>query len=178
MTKRILVTYSSQTGFTQGVAELIGKTIGDDNLKVDVLPMKDVKDVSEYQMVVAGSGIQAGEWLPEAMDFIRKNQVELNKKPFAAFLVCMTLTMKDGEKYRSHVKEWMQPVKALVPTISENMFAGGLDISKIPTFSDRMKFRLSTLVGVWREGDHRDWEAIKGWARELKLLFMEHSANG
>ena len=150
MTKRILVTYASQTGFTQGVAELIGETIADENLKVDVLPMKDVKDVSEYQMVVAGSGIQAGEWLPEAMEFIRKNRTELTRKPFAAFLVCMTLTMKDGDKYRSHVKEWMQPVKALVPTISENMFAGGLDIKKIPSFSDRMKFRLSNY----------DWQSL------------------
>ena len=150
MTKRILVTYASQTGFTQGVAELIGETIADENLKVDVLPMKDVKDVSEYQMVVAGSGIQAGEWLPEAMEFIRKNRTELTRKPFAAFLVCMTLTMKDGDKYRSHVKEWMQPVKALIPTISENMFAGGLDIKKIPSFSDRMKFRLSNY----------DWQSL------------------
>src|SRR5690606_4198738 len=104
-------------------AEMIGKTIADENLVVDVLPMKDVQDVAGYQAVVAGSGIQAGEWLPEAMEFIHKNRTELNKKPFAAFLVCMTLTMKDGEKFRSHVQEWMQPVKALVPTISENMFA-------------------------------------------------------
>lgn len=171
MTKRILVTFASQTGFTQGVAELIAETIADETIKVDVLPMKDVKDLSVYQAVVAGSGIQAGEWLPEAMNFIRQNRAELVQKPFAAFLVCMTLTMKDGEKYRSHVQEWMKPVKALVPTISENMFAGGLDIKKIPSFSDRMKFRFSTLIGVWKEGDHRDWEAIKEWAKELKDLF-------
>ncbi len=171
MTKRILVTFASQTGFTQGVAELIGETIADETIKVDVLPMKDVKDLSSYHAVVAGSGIQAGEWLPEGMEFIRKNRAELSKKPFAAFLVCMTLTMKDGEKYRSHVQEWMRPVKALVPTISENMFAGGLDLKRVHSFSDRMKFRFSTLIGIWKEGDHRDWEAIREWAIELKDLF-------
>jgi menaquinone-dependent protoporphyrinogen oxidase len=170
VTKRILVTYASQTGFTEGVAEMIGETIADENLVVDVLPMKDVLDMAGYQAVVAGSGIQAGSWLPEGLDFIRKNQQELSRKPFAAFLVCMTLTMKGGDKYRSHVQEWMRPVKALVPTISENMFAGGLDIKKIPSFSDRMKFRFSTLIGVWKEGDHRDWEAIRDWAIELKGL--------
>jgi menaquinone-dependent protoporphyrinogen IX oxidase len=171
VTKRILVTYASQTGFTEGVAEMIGKTIADENLVVDVIPMKEVKDVASYQAVVAGSGIQAGEWLPEAMGFIRNYRQELSKKQFAAFLVCMTLTMKDGDRYRNHVQEWMQPVKALVPTISENMFAGGLDLKKIPSISDRMKFRFSTLMGVWKEGDHRDWVAIQQWAKELKLLF-------
>lgn len=169
MTKRILVTYASQTGFTEGVAEMIGKTIADENLVVDVLPMKDVKDVVAYQAVVAGSGIQAGAWLPEGIDFIRKNRQELTKKQFAAFLVCMTLTMKGGDKYRSHVREWMQPVRAMVPTISENIFAGGLDLKKIPSSSDRLKFRLSTLFGIWKTGDHRDWEAIQKWAIELKV---------
>jgi hypothetical protein len=45
-----------------------------------------------------------------------------------------------------------------------------LDISKIPSFSDRLKFRLSVLFGAWKEGDHRDWDAIGEWARELKPL--------
>jgi menaquinone-dependent protoporphyrinogen oxidase len=170
MTKRILVTYASQTGFTPGVAEMIGKTIADENLEVDVIPMNDVKDVADYQAVVAGSGIQAGAWLPEAMDFIRTNRQELLKKQFAAFLVCMTLTMKGGDRYRSHIQEWMQPVKALVPTISENIFAGGLDLKKISSAGDRLKFRLSVLFGVWKTGDHRDWEAIQNWGEELKLL--------
>lgn len=83
----------------------------------------------------------------------------------------MTLTMKGGDKYRSHVQEWMQPVKALVPTVSENIFAGGLDLKKIPSASDRLKFRVSILFGIWKAGDHRDWEAIQNWAKELKRLF-------
>lgn len=171
MTKRILVTYASQTGFTQGVAEMIGNTMADDNLEVDLLPMDEVNDMAIYDAVVAGSGIQAGAWMPEAMDFIRANRQQLSKKPFAAFLVCMTLTMKGGDKYRSHVQEWMQPVKALVPTVSENIFAGGLDLKKIPSAGDRLKFRISILFGIWKAGDHRDWVAIQKWAKELKLLF-------
>jgi len=173
MKRRILVTYASHTGFTQGIADLIGQTLADDNFDVDVLSMKDVNDVLDYHAVVAGSGIQAGAWLPEAMDFIRKNQQELNKKPFAAFLVCMTLTMKDGDKYRNHVREWMQPVNALVPTVSQNMFAGGLDLKKIPSNSDRLKFKVSTLLGIWKEGDHRDWAAIQKWAEDLKAIFLK-----
>ena len=170
MAKKVLVTYASCTGFTQGVAEMIGKSLEDEFLNVEVLPMKDVKNLEDYQAVVAGSGIQAGAWLPEAMQFVQENRNELSKKPFAAFLVCLTLAMKNGENYRSHVQSWLQPVKSLVPTISSEVFAGGLDIKKIPSASDRLKFHLSTLFGVWKAGDHRDWAAIRLWSSELKRL--------
>jgi menaquinone-dependent protoporphyrinogen oxidase len=173
MTVKILVTYASNTGWTVGVAEAIGKTLAENGAKVDVLPMRDVKDLSPYDAVVAGSAVNGGAWLPEAMQFMRAHQAELKRKPFAAFLVCMTLTMKNGEQYRSHVSSWLDPVCALVRPVSEGLFAGGLDIRKIPSFSDRLKFRLSVLFGVWKEGDHRDWDAIRKWAEELKPLLAQ-----
>jgi menaquinone-dependent protoporphyrinogen oxidase len=173
MAKKVLVTYASQTGFTQGVAEMIGKTLSDENLKVDVIPMKDVDDISSYEAVIAGSGIQAGAWLPEAMQFVRSNRQVLSKKPFAAFLVCMTLAMKNGNNYHSHVQNWLLPVKSLVPAVSSEIFAGGLDLKKIPSVVDRFKFWLSTLFGVWKEGDHRDWGAIRLWAGDLKQMLAK-----
>jgi len=170
MAKNFLVTYTSRTGWTVGVAEAIGKTLAEDGAHVDVLPMSDVKDLSAYDAVVAGSGINGAAWRPEALQFIRDHQAELQRKPFAAFLVCITLAMKNGEQYRSHVAAWMEPVRALVRPVSEGLFAGGLDIRKVPTFRDRFGFRLSVLFGVWSEGDHRDWNAIRKWATELKPL--------
>jgi menaquinone-dependent protoporphyrinogen oxidase len=173
MAKKVLVTYASRTGFTNGIAETIAKTLSESPLDVDLILMNDVDDLSTYQAVVAGSGIQAGAWLPEAMEFVQNNKQILRQKQFAAFLVCMTLAMKNGDKYRSHVKEWMQPVRVLVPTISENIFAGGLDIKKVPEAGDRLKFRLSNFFGVWKEGDHRDWNAIQSWSKELAGIFMQ-----
>jgi menaquinone-dependent protoporphyrinogen oxidase len=170
MNKRFLVTYASRFGSTEGVAQAIGKTLSENGMNVDVLPMREVKDLSAYQGVVAGSAINAGAWLPEAMQFMQTHRAELARKPFAAFLVCMTLTMKNGEQYRRHVTTWLDPVRVLVKPISEGLFAGGLNISRIPSFGDRLKFRMSVLFGVWMEGDHRDWNAIQKWALELKPL--------
>jgi menaquinone-dependent protoporphyrinogen oxidase len=172
MTNKILVTYASRTGWTVGVAEAIGKTLSENGLQVDVLPMAEVKDLASYQAVVAGSAINAKSWLPEAMQFIHAHQVELAGKPFAAFLVCMTLAMRNGEQYRSHVSTWLSPVRVMVHPVSEGLFAGGLDIRKVPSAGDRLKFRLSVLFGVWKEGDHRNWEAIRTWAAQLKPLLM------
>ena len=173
MNNKILVTYSSRTGWTVGVAEAIGKTLVEHGAQVDVIPMRDVKNLSTYDAVVAGSAIRNKTWLPEAEQFIRAHQDELKQKPFAAFLVCMTLAMPNGENYRSHISTWLDPVRSLVKPVSVGLFAGGLDINKIESFGNRLMFRMSVLFGVWKEGDHRNWNAIKEWAIQLKPLLTK-----
>jgi menaquinone-dependent protoporphyrinogen oxidase len=170
MSSKILVTYASRTGSTAGVAEAIGKTLSEGGAQVDVLPMQEVNDLSPYSAVVAGSAIQNKQWLPEAMQFLKTHRAKLATKPFAAFLVCMTLAMPNGEKYRPAVAEFLTPVRAQVRPVSEGLFAGALDIRKIPSFGDRLKFRISVLLGAWSEGDHRDWNAIHSWATGLHSL--------
>jgi menaquinone-dependent protoporphyrinogen oxidase len=175
MTNKILVAYASRNGATAGVAEAIGKTLADGGAQVDVRPMQEVKDLAAYSAVVAGSAINAQNWLPEAMEFMRTHRAELAQKPFAVFTVCMTLAMPNAEKYREGVAAWIEPVRSLVRPISEAIFAGVLNISKIPSFSDRLKFRMSVAMGVWKEGDHRDWKAISAWAESLIPLLQERA---
>ncbi len=173
MTNKILVTYASRTGATAGVAEAIGKTLAESGAPVEVLPMREVKDLASYRAVVAGSAIQGSAWLPEAMQFIQTNRLALAQKPFASFLVCMTLAMPNAANYREHVATWMAPVRAVVRPVSEGLFAGALDIRKVPSPGDRLKFRLSVAFGVWSEGDHRDWDAIRAWAENLAPRLLQ-----
>jgi len=93
MSLKILVAYASRTGSTAGVAEAIGKTLMEKGAQVDVQPMQDVKALTPYRAVVAGSAIQNRQWLPEAMQFVQTHRAALNQKPFAMFSVCMTLAM-------------------------------------------------------------------------------------
>jgi menaquinone-dependent protoporphyrinogen oxidase len=173
MLKKILVTYASCLGSTRGVAEAIGRTLSEGGAGVDVLPMQEVQDLAPYRAVVAGSAIQNKQWLPEAIQFIEAHRAALSEKPFATFLVCMTLAMKNAEQYRPFVKDFLAPVRSLVKPVSEGLFAGVLDISKVPSASDRFKFRISVLLGAWKEGDHRDWNAIRAWAAGLPPLLEE-----
>ena len=168
MNEKILVTYASRTGSTAGVAEAIGKTLAESGGQVDVLPMQEVKDLAPYRAVVAGSAVRGAKWLPEAMQFVQIHREALASKPFAAFLVCMTLAMPGGEKYRSHVADMLQPVRGLVRPVSEGLFSGVLYLDKVPSLGARIKFRLSILMRVWSEGDHRDWNAIRSWAEDLR----------
>lgn len=171
MDGKILVTYASRSGSTAGIAEAIGKTLAECGEAVDVRPMAEVKDLSPYRAVVGGSAIQGQKWLPEAMQFMKAHQAALAQRPFAAFLVCITLSMKGSEQYREGVSSWMAPVRALVRPVSEGYFAGMLDFHKMPLTFNTLMMRVPVLLKIWREGDHRDWAAIRAWAASLARTF-------
>ncbi|MBZ0286981.1 MAG: flavodoxin domain-containing protein [Anaerolineae bacterium] len=166
MSHKVLVTYASRTGSAAGVAEAIGKTLAESGAQVEVKPIEAVKDLSPYDAIVAGSAIRGGQWLPEAVEFVQTNRAALKQKTFATFTVCMTMAMKNAQA-RDGVVKWLEPVHALVRPVSEGYFAGILDIRKVPTLRDRLMFRISVLMGVWKEGDNRDWSAIRDWAKDL-----------
>lgn len=172
MIDKILVTYASRTGSTTGIAETIAHTLAQEGLSVSLHPMTAVTTLDDYSAVVAGSAINNGAWLPEALQFIDRFQPQLARKPFAAFLVCMTLAMPNAGRYRSGVSDWLAPVRARVRPVSEGLFPGILDIARIPRLSDRLKFRASVALGAWKEGDHRDWQAVQQWAATLPPLLI------
>jgi len=173
MSKQILVTYASRAGSTAGVAEAIGKTLAESGAQVDIIPMKDVKDLAPYQAIVAGSAIRGRKWLPEAMQFIQTHRAELAQKRFAEFTVCITLAMKNREQYRAGVREWVTPVRTLVKPLSEGLFAGMLDFSKLPFNWDTLMLRLSVALGIFPRGDHRDWNAIRTWAESIRPMLIQ-----
>jgi menaquinone-dependent protoporphyrinogen oxidase len=168
MNNRILVTYASRAGSTASVAEAIGKTLTEGGAQVDVIPMQEVKDLSPYRAVVAGSAIRKSKWLPEAVQFIQAHRETLARRPFAMFTVCITLAMSNSEQYRSAVAGWVAPVRALVKPLSEGLFAGMLDFNKLPVNADTLKLRATVAIGVFPRGDRRDWNAIHAWAESLK----------
>ncbi len=172
MNQPILVTYATRTGSTAGVAETIAHMLIESGLQVDICPMSEVKDLSPYRAVVAGSAIQGQKWLPEAMQFVKANRAALSRKPFAAFLVCITLSMDGAEKFRPGVSEWMAPVRALVRPVSEGLFAGALDFRKTPFSLNSLLMRVPVLMGIWKQGDHRDWQAIRAWAEQTRPLLL------
>ena len=166
----ILVTFASRSGSTVGIAEAIGETLRKQGIAVDVRTMSEVEEVSTYQAVVLGSAIRQEKWLPEAMQFIQKHQVDLKQKPVATFLVCMALATKDTTRYESGLqsaKSWMRPVREIVNPVNEGYFAGALNLSKIKELHFRIVLSALVMLGLFPQGDHRDWDAINQWADGL-----------
>ena len=65
---------------------------------------------------------------------------------------------------------WVAPVRTMVNPLSEDLFAGRLDFSKLPVNWDTLMLRLSVALGIFPRGDHRDWNAIRTWAENLKPI--------
>jgi menaquinone-dependent protoporphyrinogen oxidase len=170
MNQPVLVTYATRSGSTAGVAEEIGRTLAARGLTVEVRPMSAVDDLRHYRAVVAGSAIQGQQWLPEALEFIQTHRQALSQKPFAAFLVCITLSMKNGAQYRDGVASWLAPVRAQVRPVSEGLFAGALDFSKMPVNRTTLMMRIPVLLRMWKIGDHRDWTAVRSWGEQIAPL--------
>jgi menaquinone-dependent protoporphyrinogen oxidase len=173
MSNKILVAYASQAGSTTEVAEAIGKSLAESGAQVEVRRMKDVQDLAPYRAVVAGSAIHGAKWLPEAMQFMRTHQAALAQRPFASFLVCITLGMSSADKYRPGLAAWLEPVRSLVRPKSEGLFAGSLDFCKLPLTFNTLLLRLAVAFGALPKGDHRDWIAIRIWAESIYPLLLQ-----
>lgn len=167
---RILITYASRAGSTAGVAAAIGKVLAETGAGVDVRRMQDVRDLTPYRAVVAGSAVRGNKWLPEAMQFLQANRAALRARPFAAFLVCATLAMPGAAGYGAFVAGFMKDVRLVVPPVSEACFAGALDYSKVPLVPEGLQLRILSAASRTPPGDYRDWNAIRSWAQGLKPL--------
>lgn len=166
----ILVSYASRSGSTVEIAEAIGENLTKRGLAVDVRPMVEVTAVAPYQAVVAGSAVRQERWLPEAIHFLEMHQRDLSQKPVATFLVCMALATKNPTRYQNGLRAasaWMAPVRQLVNPVSEGYFAGVLDLKKIEELRFRIALGAMVRLGLFSEGDHRDWDAIGKWANAL-----------
>lgn len=178
MTNKVLVTYASGAGSTIGVADAIHQTLANAGLNVDLRPMQTVDDITPYTAVVAGSAIRWDRWLPEAVQFIKRHQTALRQKPFAAFLVCMAMSVQHERQRKQALATasgYLKPIRAMVPTVSEGLFAGTLTLSKLPLLY-QIPFKMVILTGLFKEGDYRDWDAIQRWAEKLPDRLQQMSA--
>lgn len=161
MNDRILVTYATRTGSTAEVATSMADALTQHNLLVDLVPVKEVQDISGYRSIVLGSGIRIGSFLPEVMGFLEENQKSLGKVPLHVFLLCMTLH-QDNPENRKVVNGYMEPVRTLIQPASEGMFAGVIDLSKMNFFD-----RIITKALNSPEGDFRNWDVINKWTAQI-----------
>lgn len=168
MDKKVLVTYGSWAGSTGEVAETIAATLQEEGLEAVARPASSVTDLSGYRAVVVGSGIHAGQLHGHVAAFMAMHQQALRQMPVAYFVVCLTMK-EDTEANRQAVETYLKTLHDKYPDIqpvSQGLFAGVMDVDKL-SFVLRMMMKVMKL----EEGDYRNSEAIRGWARELAAKF-------
>jgi menaquinone-dependent protoporphyrinogen oxidase len=163
MNSRILVTYATRAGSTVEIATAIAETLSQRGFSADVKPVKEMPSLAGYQAVIVGSAIRMGNWLPEAVDFIKANQAALNELPVSLFTVHMLNTEED-ETSRANRLAYLNVVRPLLNQAEEVFFAGKFDFSRL-SFVDRLIAKMVKAV----EADKRDWEKIKQWAKAIEI---------
>jgi len=163
-----LITYASEFGTTGEIAIAIGDALCEEGNKVDTKWINRVKDINNYDAVIIGSAIQFGDWMPEATEFVKNNQNILKNMPVAYFITCMALSRKEEGAMQQAI-EYSDKLCTFVPQVkplSIGRFAGVLDYSKIP-FLKRLMVKVVMAISKVKEGDYRDWNAIRSWAKRI-----------
>ncbi len=168
---KILVAYASESGTTAEVAEAIGEVLCQEGNTVETKWAKNVNDLNNYDAVIIGSAIQYDRWMPEATEFVTAHQNVLNKLPVAYFFTCLALSIQNEKAAKKKAMAYSDKLYALVPQVKPvdvGRFAGVLDYNKL-SFFIRLIFKvILPILGV-QEGDYRDWDAIRAWAKETQL---------
>jgi menaquinone-dependent protoporphyrinogen oxidase len=165
MSDTVLVAYGTWAGSTAEVAEEIGKTLREAGLSVDVKSARGVDDVSAYGGVVVGSGVRAGRLHPHVLKFLKAHHAALSEVPVAYFVVCLSM-MKDTEEERREAMGYLDRGRQAAPQVEPvgvGLFGGVMDFSKLGGLT---RFMVRTMKSP--EGDYRDWDAIRAWAREIQ----------
>ena len=169
-----MIAYASQFGTTGEVAETIGDTLSKEGRFVETKPLGNVKGISSYNAVIIGSAIQYEKWMPEATEFVLTNQNALEKMSVAYFFTCMTLSRRNKKTERQAIG-YSTKLHTLTPRVKPvdiGRFAGSVDYAKM-SFPFRFILRgVLTVMGV-KEGDYRDWDAIRTWARDIDLKLAQ-----
>lgn len=106
-----------------------------------------------------------GKVYKEAVDFVHRYASALRGIPVAYFAV--GLKVREGTpETREETLAYLHPLREVKEPVAIGLFAGRMDYKKLP---GPLRFFLSRAKGedaeLLREGDWRDWDAIRHWAQ-------------
>jgi menaquinone-dependent protoporphyrinogen IX oxidase len=185
MTKALIV-YGTRYGATAGTSEEIARILQEEGFNVRVVNAKEdkVRDITEYELVVVGSGMQIDRWTGEAKDFLKKFQKELAKKKVALFVSSGAQAIIEhegkpeeiGRARRKYLEE--KAAKYNLQPVALGLFGGVWDYNKMPWWSRKamVTYKQKIEAAGFKEikpgfYDTRDWNAIRNWAKELAQKF-------
>lgn len=164
MAKKILVAYGTGAGSTAEVAQAIAKELNQLGAQADSQPVEEVQEIEKYDAVVVGTAVRAFRILPKTKKFLRRQRKALQKVPVAYFLVCLTMADPTPENIQ-RATGFAKPMMNIKEPISLGLFGGCMNHDKLEgIFAKTMK--------SIPEQDHRDWEQIRNWAKEVYGKFF------
>lgn len=159
---KVLVVYGSKHGSTRGIAEKIAEVLKTQKQKVELSSTDNVPDITNFDAVIVGSGIYAGNWLGKAKKFIESNSQDLQKTKVWLFSTGPIGEPMKPEADKAVSQELLKDLVAKSGAIEHKLFGGSLDMKNL-NFGEKL------IVKAFKtpEGDYRDWDEVEDWAKKI-----------
>ncbi len=154
---RVLVTWGSKQGGTEGIARMLGANLVSEGLEGALLPAQQGMHARGFGAVIVGGALYANRWHRDARRFVRHRERDLRKVPVWFF--------SSGPLDDSAAQQVIAPPTG-VQVLMERVGAQGHVTFGGRLAPDARGFPASAMAKE-HAGDWRDPEHIRRWAGEL-----------
>jgi menaquinone-dependent protoporphyrinogen oxidase len=151
---RVLVTWGSKRGGTEGIARIIGETLEARGLDVDLLPARRALRASGFDAVIVGGALYGNRWHRDARRFVNRRARELAHVPVWFF--------SSGPLDDSAARDVIEPTRQ-VETLMQRVGARGHETFGGRLEADAQGFPVAAMAKE-HAGDWRDPDRIRSWA--------------
>jgi len=171
----ILITYSTTDGHTRGICEHLKKRVAEQH-DVVLSAMDDNPgiDLTPFDKVVIGASIRYGKHQQQVLDFIERNQVELESKPNAFFSV--NVVARKPEKNTPETNPYLQKFLKKIEWKPQllDVFAGRIDYPSLGFVDKHMiRFIMWMTKGPTDPTltiEFTDWDRVEEFGRKIAEL--------
>ncbi|MGD6933141.1 MAG: flavodoxin domain-containing protein [Candidatus Bathyarchaeia archaeon] len=178
---KTLLVYGTRYGATTTTSEEIAKILQTEGFDVKIVNAKQekIRDITPYELIVIGTGLQLGKWTGEIEDFVKRFKNELPQKKVALFISSMKSVLEREGKLEQIEKDRKMEIDDKVAKfglnpIATGFFGGVLNFNKMNIITRKTFGAIRPQLekdgftespeGVY---DLRNWEEIRNWTKEV-----------
>jgi menaquinone-dependent protoporphyrinogen oxidase len=154
---RVLVTWGSKLGGTEGIARTIAEQLENQGVEVAAVPAKRLRSVSGFDAAIIGGALYASRWHKAALRLVSRNIAALRRMPVWLF--------SSGPLDNSADRAEIPPVRDVAVAMERIGALGHATFGgRLP--ADAKGFPASAMAKT-HSGDWRNPERARAWAEEI-----------
>lgn len=154
---RVLVTWGSKHGGTEGIARILGDALDQHGFEVETLSVDEVTGLGTFDAVIVGGSLYANRWPTNVRRFVGRHLSQLRKVPVWFF---SSGPLDDSAEHRD-----------IPPTQQVGVLAERVGARGHITFGGRLERGVkgfpARAMAETRSGDWRNPDRIRTWAARL-----------
>ena len=168
---KTVIVVGSRHGATRGIADALAAELTRNGHPTDVATIADAPPLTDYDAVIVGSSVYFGHWLTEARQYVERNQQALRGRRvwlFSSGPVGQAAPKPDDKPHE------IDQLVTLVNARGHRVFFGKLDPAQLGLGERFVIWNVKRIThDEVRDGDFRDWSAIRDWADEISSALTD-----